>query len=144
MIECRQSLEVPLGYEAAKAVDANRSTSWRSGAATATLAIPFGGTRSIGRADIQFDNGTQPTAQSIAVTLEYQNPAGAWAPVWSGTAYSQVWSRTFTQVEATAIRLTTNAQGVGQLDVFSPLSATPTTSAPMTPPSARPKSKFPQ
>ncbi|MCX6877748.1 MAG: DUF5703 domain-containing protein [Verrucomicrobia bacterium] len=114
-----------LGHEAAKAADADRTTSWRSGAATATLTIPFGGTRSIGRTDIQFDNGTRPTAQNIAVTLEYRNPAGAWASVWSGTAYSQVWSRAFTPVEATAIRLTTNAQGVRQLDVFSAPSATP-------------------
>ena len=114
-----------LGYEATKANDAERTTSWRHGAATATLTLSFGSARSIGRADIQFDHGARPTAQNISVTLEYMNPAGAWASLWNGTAYSQIWSRAFTPVEASAVRLTTNAQGVRQLDVFSAPIAAP-------------------
>ena len=106
------------GYEAANACDADRATSWRHGATTGTLTIPFGQTRTLGRIDVQFDNGTSFSGQNISVTLEAQSPAGAWSALWSGTSYNQILNRPLVPVQATAIRLTTNAAGVRQIDAF--------------------------
>jgi autotransporter-associated beta strand protein len=106
------------GNEAAKACDADQATSWRHGAGSGTLTIPFGATRRLNRIDVQFDNGAAVGGQNISVTLEAQSPAGTWSPVWSGISYTQILSRPLEPVNATAIRLTTNAQGVRQLDAF--------------------------
>ena len=107
------------GNEAAKACDADRTTSWRHGAASGTLTIPFAGNRRLTRIDVQFDNGASVGGQNISVTLEAQSPAGSWSTLWSGTSYTQILSRPLVPTGATAIRLTTNAQGVRQLDAFS-------------------------
>lgn len=106
------------GYEAAKACDADASTSWRHGAGSGTLTIPFGTTRNLNRIDVQFDNGASATGQNISVTLEAQSPSGSWSTLWTGTSYTQVLSRPLEPVQATAIRLTTNAQGIRQMDTF--------------------------
>jgi hypothetical protein len=106
------------GNEAAKACDANRTTSWRHGAASGTLTIPLDGTRRLNRIDVQFDNGPSVGGQSISVTLEARSPSGNWSAVWSGTSYTQILSRQLVPLDATAIRLTTNAQGVRQFDAF--------------------------
>lgn len=106
------------GNEVAKACDADRTTSWRHGAASGTLTIPFDGTRRLNRIDVQFDNGASAGGQNISVTLEAKSPSGNWSAVWSGTSYTQILSRPLVPVDATAIRLTTNAQGVRQLDAF--------------------------
>ena len=107
------------GYEAAKACDANQATSWRHGAGSGTLTIPLGGNRRLTRIDVQFDNGPSIGGQNISVTLEAQSPSGAWSTLWSGTSYTQILSRPLVPTGATAVRLTTNAQGVRQLDAFS-------------------------
>ncbi len=106
------------GYEAAKACDADAATSWRHGASSGTLTIPFGATRNLNRIDVQFDNGASVSGQNISVTLEAQSPSGTWSTLWTGTSYTQILSRPLEPVQATAIRLTTNAQGVRQLDAF--------------------------
>ncbi|MEI7956288.1 MAG: discoidin domain-containing protein, partial [Verrucomicrobiota bacterium] len=106
------------GYEAAKACDADRNTSWRHGSSSGTLTIPLGGTRNLNRIDIQFDNGASFSGQNISVTLEAQGISGNWFTLWSGTSYNQVLSRPIEPTQATAIRLTTNAQGVRQIDTF--------------------------
>jgi autotransporter-associated beta strand protein len=106
------------GHEAAQACDADANTSWRHGASSATLTIPLGGVRNLNRIDIQFDNGTSFSNQTISVTLEVQSPSGTWSTLWSGTAYNLVLSRPCEPTKATAIRLTTNAQGVRQIDAF--------------------------
>jgi autotransporter-associated beta strand protein len=107
------------GYEAVKACDADQATSWRHGAGSGTLTIPFAGNRRLTRIDVQFDNGPSIDGQNISVTLEAQSPAGSWSTLWSGTSYTQILSRPLVPTAATAIRLTTNAQGVRQLDAFS-------------------------
>lgn len=106
------------GYEAAKACDADASTSWRHGTISGTLTIPFASTRNLNRIDVQFDNGASVTGQNISVTLEAQSPSGSWSTLWTGTSYTQVLSRPLEPVQAIAIRLTTNAQGVRQMDAF--------------------------
>ena len=106
------------GYEAVKACDADRATSWRHGTTNGTLTIPLGATRTLGRIDVQFDNGTSFSNQTISVTLEAQSPSGNWSTVWSGTSYNQVLNRPLVPTTATAVRLTTSAQGVRQLDAF--------------------------
>ena len=106
------------GNEASKACDADRDSSWRHGAASGTLTLPFAGSRRISRIDVQFDNGASMDGQNISVTLEARNPSGSWAHVWTGTSYTQILSRPLEPLDATAVRLTTNAQGVRQLDVF--------------------------
>ena len=107
------------GFEAAKACDADQATSWRHGAASGTLTIPLGGNRRLTRIDVQFDNGASLAGQNISVTLEAQSPSGSWNTLWSGTSYTQILSRPLVPTVATAVRLTTNAQGVRQLDAFS-------------------------
>lgn len=107
------------GFEAAKACDADQTTSWRHGATSGTLTIPLGGNRRLTRIDVQFDNGASLAGQNISVTLEAQSSSGSWNPLWSGTSYTQILSRPLVPVVATAVRLTTNAQGVRQLDAFS-------------------------
>ena len=106
------------GNEAAKACDADRTTSWRHGAGSGTLTIPFGATRYLNRIDVQFDNGASVAGQNISVTLEAQSTSGSWSTLWTGTSYTQVLSRPLEPVQATAIRLTTNSQGVRQMDAF--------------------------
>ena len=106
------------GNEATKACDADQATSWRHGAGSGTLTIPLGATRRLNRIDVQFDNGASVGGQNISVTLEAQSPSGSWSTLWSGTSYTQILSRPLVPVDATAIRLTTNAQGVRQLDAF--------------------------
>jgi autotransporter-associated beta strand protein len=106
------------GNEATQACDADQATSWRHGAGSGTLTIPLGGTRRLNRIDVQFDNGASVAGQNISVTLEAQNPSGTWSTLWSGTSYTQILSRPLVPIDATAIRLTTNAQGVRQLDAF--------------------------
>ncbi|MFM2171327.1 MAG: hypothetical protein RI957_1556 [Verrucomicrobiota bacterium] len=106
------------GFEAAKACDADASTSWRHGASSGVLTIPFANTRNLNRIDVQFDNGTSVYGQNISVTLEAQSPSGSWSTLWTGTSYTQILSRPLEPVQATAIRLTTNAQGIRQMDAF--------------------------
>ncbi len=120
------------GFEATNACDANAATSWRHGAASGTLTIPFGGTRTIGRIDVQFDNGSSFSNQNISVTLEAQSPSGAWSTLWSGTSYNLVLNRPLAPTQAAAVRLTTSAQGVRQLDVFAAPSAYTRTDNPTT------------
>ena len=107
------------GFEAAKACDTNQATSWRHGAGSGTLTIPLGGNRRLTRIDVQFDNGASLAGQNISVTLEAQSSSGSWNTLWSGTSYTQILSRPLVPVVASAVRLTTNAQGVRQLDAFS-------------------------
>ncbi len=106
------------GYEAAKACDADAATSWRHGAGSGTLTIPFASPRNLNRIDVQFDNGASVSGQNISVTLEAQSPSGSWSTLWTGTSYTQILSRPLEPVQATAIRLTTDAQGVRQMDAF--------------------------
>jgi len=106
------------GYEATNACDANAATAWRHGSSSGTLTVPFAGTRTISRIDVQFDNGASFSNQTISVTLEAQNPSGAWSTLWSGTSYNLVLNRSLVPTQATAVRLTTSAQGVKQFDVF--------------------------
>jgi autotransporter-associated beta strand protein len=108
-----------VGFEAAKACDADQATSWRHGAGSGTLTIPFAGNRRLTRIDVQFDNGPSVGGQNISVTLEARSPAGSWSTLWSGTSYTQILSRPLVPTGATAVRLTTNAQGVRQIDAFS-------------------------
>ena len=106
------------GYEAAKACDADAATSWRHGASSGSLTIPFASTRNLNRIDVQFDNGASVTGQNISVTLEAQGPSGSWSTLWSGTSYTQVLSRPLEPIQANAIRITTNARGIRQMDAF--------------------------
>ena len=95
-------------------VSAGSLTAGKSG-----TTIDFGGPKTFDRVEFTIENPNYLRGQAKAFRLETLQPDGQWSPVHQGNLYGTIYSKRFSAITASQVRLVIDAP-VNQFDLFPP------------------------